>query len=357
MEDLNTGHADMEHADTKHPSTEGPIMGNSTAAGSTTEDRFLHALRKPPNPEFAARLRATLRRAPAGSAERAARPSELRKWLAIAASVAVVGFAFTLPSVQATAQAFLDLFRVKQFTGVRFDGERLRALETSGLDLQAMFGKVEPLTTLQPPVSRSTAAAAGDAAGIRVRTPAWMPPGYSSAGFMVSPEHAARITVNTAGLQALLDTLGLADVELPEGLDGKVATVRVPPIVSQTFANGDRTMHVIQARSPDVSFPAGLDLAKLAYAALRVLGTPQDEAYNMSVTIDWRSTLIVPVPSRAAAYRPIDVAGNEGLLITGVAADEEPSGGVLLWSAGGETFAVTGPLNGAELLEVAQTLQ
>ena len=54
---------------------------------------------------------------------------------------------------------------------------------------------------------------------------------------MASSEMAARITVNTAGLQAVLDTLGLADVELPEGLDGQTATVRLPPVVTQTFVN------------------------------------------------------------------------------------------------------------------------
>jgi hypothetical protein len=179
---------------------------------------------------------------------------------------------------------------------------------------------------------------------------------------MASSEHAARITVDTAAMQALLDTLGLADVELPAGLDGQSATVRIPPIVTQTFVNGERTVHVIQAESPDVSFPAGLDLSKLAYAGLRVLGMSRDEAYRMSVTIDWRSTLIVPVPAGAGAYRPINVSGNEGLLVTGGElgegeGGERHPGGVLMWSAGGQTFAVAGPLNNVELLEIAQTLQ
>lgn len=321
------------------------------------DDQFLRDLRKQPRPELAARLRAELRALPPHAAARVAPAADFKRWLAAAASIAVVGFAFTFPAVQAGAQAFLDLFRVVQFAGVRVDTERLRNLETSGLDLQGMFGDVEPLTTPQEPVSYATAAEAGEAAGIRVRTPAWVPPGYASTGFMVSSEHAARITANTAGLQALLDTLGLADVELPDGLDGQVATLRIPPIVTQRYANGDRAAYLIQSRSPDVSFPAGLDLSKLAYAGLRILGTPQDEAYRMSVTIDWRTTMIVPVPTEAAAYRPINVAGNEGLLIEGIAAEEQRGHNLLMWSAGGETFAVTGPINGVELLEIAQTLQ
>jgi hypothetical protein len=278
--------------------------------------------------------------------------------LAAAASLAVVGFVFTLPPVQAAAEALLDLFRVRQFAGVQFDPQRLRDLEASGFSPEAIFGDVVPLESIELEInSYATAADAGAAAGIRVRTPAWIPTGYTSTGFMVSSVHAARITLDTAGLQAVLDTLGLADVELPEGLDGQTATVRVPHVVTESYLNGDRSVHVIQAQSPEVSFPAGVDLSKLAYAALRVLGMSRDEAYRMSVTIDWRSTLIVPVPSQAVAYRPINVAGNEGLLIEGLAAGETHPGGVLLWSAAGETFAVTGAVSGEELLEIAQTMQ
>ncbi len=329
------------------------------------DDQFLRDLRKQPDPVFAARLRATLRALPPNAVARVAPAANVRKWFAAAASVAAVSFALTLPVVQAGAQAFLDLFRVVQFTGVQFDPQRLESvaesvgqdLQASGLDLEQLFGTVEPLTTDQEPVSYATADEAGAAAGVRVRAPAWIPPGFSSTGFMVTSEHAARITAKTAGLQLILDALALDDVELPAGLDGQVATVRVPPIVDQAYSDGRQTLHVLQSQGPDVSFPSGLDLAKLAYAGLRILGTPQDEAYRMSTTIDWRTTMIVPVPSRAAAYRPINVAGNQGLLIEGFTNEAGRGHSLLMWAADGQTFAVMGQVNGPELLEVAQTLQ
>ena len=322
------------------------------------EDQFLRDLKAQPSPEFAARLRATLRTVPPHAVARVAPAARFRKWFAAAASIAVVGFAFTLPPVQAAAEAFLDLFRVRNFTGVQFDPQRLQSLESSGISPESIFGNVEPLTDFEiAPVSYATAAEAGQAAGIRVRTPAWVPQGFSPTGIMVSSEHAARLTLKTAGLQAVLDALGLADVELPEGLDGQTATVRVHPIVTQSYVNDDRNVLVIQSQGPEVSFPAGVDLSKLAYAGLRVLGMSRDEAYRMSVTIDWRSTLIVPVPSQAVAYRPINVDGNEGLLIEGLAQSESHPGGVLMWSSGEQTYAVAGAVSGEELLEIAQNLQ
>jgi hypothetical protein len=320
------------------------------------DDQFLRDLKKQPNPEFAARLRATLRALPPNAVARIAPAANVRKWFAAAASIAVVSFAFTLPPVQAAAEAFLELFRVRQFTGVQFDPAHLQSLESSGLRPEELFGAVE-FDAEVVGTSYATAADAGAAAGIRVRLPAWIPQGYSSAGFMASSAMEASMQLKTAGLQAVIDTLGLGDVELPEGLDGEVVTVHVPSIVTQTFVNGDRNVHVIQATSPEVALPAGVDLSKLAYAGLRVLGMSRDEAYRMSVTIDWRSTLIVPVPRRAAAYRPVNVAGNEGLLIEGLAHDEDHPGGVLMWSAGDQTYAVTGAVGGEELLEIAQTLQ
>ena len=327
------------------------------------DDQFLRDLKAQPKPEFAARLRATLRTVPPHAVARVAPAAGFRKWFAAAASIAVVGFAFTLPPVQAAAEAFLELFRVRNFTGVQFDPEQLQQrlgnLEESGFNPESLFGAIEPLTEEPQQTSYATAGDAGAAAGIPVRVPAWLPQGYSSVGIMASSEVAGRITLNTAGMQALLDALGLADVELPQGLDGQTATVRVPPIVTQSYvsSDGERSVHVIQARSPEVSFPAGIDLSKLAYAGLRVLGMSRDEAYHMSITIDWRSTLIVPVPSQAVAYRPINVSGNEGLLIEGLAQNETHPGGVLMWSAGEQTYAVAGAASGEELLEIAQNLQ
>lgn len=322
------------------------------------DDQFLRDLRKQPSPEFAARLRATLRGAPSDAAAHAAPAAEFRKWLAAAASIVAVGFAFTLPQVQVAAQAFLNLFRVTQFTGVEVDVERLRALESSGFDPASLVGSLElDANGGTEPVSYATTADASAAAGIDVLTPAWLPQGFASAGIVGTPEVTATVALKTAGLQALLDTLGLADVDLPVDLDGQPVRVHVAPIVTQRFANGERNIHVIQARSPELTFPAGVDLSQLAYAALRVLGISREQAYRMSVTIDWRSTLIVPVPSQAVAYRPINVSGNEGLLIEGLARDEDPSGSVLMWSAGGKSFAVTGPLRGVQLLEIAQSLQ
>jgi hypothetical protein len=314
------------------------------------DDRFLHDLRRVPEPEFAARLRGSLRAL--DTRARSGASSSMTRWLAAAASIAVVSVAFTFPSVRAGAAAFLDLFRVVNFAGVRFDPERLQGLRAGGIDLPSMFGEVEPLTQPSQPLSYADPAEAGQAAGIQLRLPAWVPPGWSLSGTVVTAEHSVRVTANTAKVRAVLDALALDDVQLPEGIDGQVATVRVPPIVGLTYTNGSTTMRLVEARSAEVSFPAEFDLPAIAQAGLRILGLGRDEAYRMAYSIDWRNTLVVPVPADAASFRQINVAGADGLLVERVR-----GGRVLFWSTGGQMYVLASPLGAAELLEMAQSLQ
>ena len=120
------------------------------------DDQFLRDLKAQPNPEFAARLRATLRALPPNAVARVAPAASFKRWFAAAASLAAIGFAFTLPPVQAAAEAFLELFRVRQFVGVQVDMDRLRNLESTGFRPEALFGELEPLTAEPTPTSYAT---------------------------------------------------------------------------------------------------------------------------------------------------------------------------------------------------------
>jgi hypothetical protein len=311
------------------------------------DDQFLHDLRRMPAPEFAARLRSTLRAresAPCGDAR-----SPAWRWIAAAASIAVVSTAFTFPTVRAGAAAFLDLFRVVNFTGVRFDPERFKA---SGLDLPSMFGDIEPLAPDSPPVSYADPLEAARVAGIDLKLPAWVPPTFSLAETAVSAEKTVRVTANTAKIQAVLDTLALDDVHLPDGIDGQVATVHLPEILALKYAHGDLAIRLFEARGAEVAFPAEFDLAGLAQVALRILGMEPDEAYRMAYGVDWRNTLIVPVPADAASFRQIDIAGAQGLLV-----ERLRGGRMMFWSAGGQMYVLVGYQGAAELLEMAESLQ
>src|SRR5688500_4034164 len=87
----------------------------------------LSALRTQPSPEFAARLRATL-----ADQDRAAAATRRQLWHVgrIAASIAIVAAvagALSVPSVRASAQSFLAMFREVRFAAVPVDRARIEA--------------------------------------------------------------------------------------------------------------------------------------------------------------------------------------------------------------------------------------
>jgi hypothetical protein len=152
----------------------------------------------------------------------------------------------------------------------------------------------------------------------------------------------------------LLDELAIDDIAIPTGLDGQTLTVRIAPVVTTSYRFGQRVVQLSQSRSPEVSFPAGLDLPVLAEIGLRIIGLDRDEAFRVAQSVDWRSTLIVPVPAAEATFREVNVAGRDGLMIV---PEGRPGNLVLLWASGDQVFGLTGVLPPGELLEMAQTLQ
>jgi len=323
------------------------------------DDRFLNELRRDPDPAFAARLRERLDRRDAA----AVRQFRWRPVLAASISAAVVIALFAFPSVRASAQAVLDLFRVRNFAAVKFDPSRLEKLRAEKQDSGLlMFGKQEVLQDPGQPQQVGSPQAAGAAAGIEVRTPADVPRRMALEKVMVEGPGAGRLTADAVKLRALLDALDIHDLDVPPNIDGKSVTVRKPPIVFERFASDRHHATLIQARSPEVELPAGVDLAQLAELGMRILGVDRTQARRLAQSVDWHTTLLVPVPGNASSFRGVEVQGNPGLLIT-TSGDKAPGGEhnregtVLLWSERDRVYALTSDLDGMEVLQMAESVR
>lgn len=322
------------------------------------DDRFLHEHRRDPAPGFARRLRERLREA------EEPRPAPAWRPLAVAAGVlVVVGALGAFPAVRAGAQAVLDLFRVRTFVAVPFDAnrfERLRALDRD--NAMMIFDRQEVLQEPGRPVPHDSPATASAAAGFAVETPAFLPDGLALDSVAVTGEGRARLSVSSARLRELLAALDLRDVEVPAGIDGQPLEVRMHPVVSQTFRTERRRLTLLQARSPEVSLPTGVDLARLGELGLRVLGLDAGEARRIAASVDWRSTLLVPVPVNASSFRAVTVQGHAGLLIETTRAAEKGDGrrraGVMvMWTEGDRVFALQGNLGDSDMLQVAESVR
>jgi hypothetical protein len=333
---------------------------------STMDDQFMLSAWRRPRPDFVRQVRERLDQQDLEMAV-IHRPRPMLRAAAYAATLLLAVSAFALPSVRAAAAAFLDMFRVVNFAPVAVSAERIKDLATrgQGLDLQHLLGdSVQVLKQSGPPQQVANAAAAGAAAGLRVRMPAWLPPGMAPERFDVAGDNAMRVTLNAQNLNSILDAVGIDDLRVPPEADGQAVTMSVPPVVSVSFRVERSSSRVVllQARQPAASFPAGADLTTFAEIGLRLLGLERGEAHRFAQNVDWRTTLLVPVPVNAASFKQVDVQGNPGVLIELHRQQPDPNGvrppgAQVMWSSGGSVFVLTGNIPMQQLVVMAQSVQ
>ena len=326
------------------------------------DDRFLHEQRRTPDPAFASGLRERLGEIEDETAPR--RGFRFAPALAIAAGLAAVSALFLFPSVRVSAQAMLDLFRVRDFAVVQIDGQRLEQLRDRKLDLESLFGGKPEMTREPGPVQRfATLAAASAATGFAPERPEILPRSLALDSVFVTGEARARVTINTRPVRELMTAFDVRDLQIPAGIDGGVVDVHLPPVMAQSYRN-DGHLHVtlLQGESPDVALPHGVALAPMGEIVLRLLGVERAEAHRLAGAIDWRSTFIVPVIANATTFQQVEVRGERGVYIetaAGKSADGTPRGpeAAVMWTRAGRVYALTGNLQRFGLLQMAESVR
>jgi len=327
-------------------------------------DEFLSRFREEPRPEFRDALGERLREL---DAERHAVRRGARPWrpLAAAAGLALSAAAFSLPAVRATAREFLDFFRVQRVAAVPVDTERLARLEAPGVDLKELIGsQVEVIEPATAPEAVASADAAGAIAGIAVREPRALPKGAALGSVAVARPGAFRVRFDVARIRSLVDVMGVPDVTIPDAWQGAELEVHAPPVVGLSYTRGDGTFRLLQSRGPEVALPDGIELAELGAVGLQLAGMSASEARSFARNIDWRSTLLLPIPASGGSFREVEVGGRKGVLVTSREPHREADGttrpgrwhSVLLWADEDRVYALAGPGHGVEVLEMAQSI-
>jgi hypothetical protein len=93
--------------------------------------------------------------------------------------------------------------------------------------------------------------------------------------------------------------------------------------------------------SPQVHIPPGLDLVAIGEAGFKFLGIPDADARRLAQSIDWTSTLVIPLPANVVQYREVTVDGVPGLLIEHRAESGSRRSASLLWQKNGVLYGIT----------------
>jgi hypothetical protein len=262
-----------------------------------------------------------------------------------------------IPATRALADQVLNLFRVQQVTVVPVDFTGLQQLNGNGALGQQFSALISSSITMkekpEAPVTASDAADASQKAGFTVR----LPQNETSSRLSVQNQAAFDVTVERQKAQALLDEAGRSDLVLPQDIDGAVISVTVPASVRSDYGtcpdptaearpsgsmarNFPDCMILSEIPSPTVDAPANVDVAKLAQIGLEFTGMTSEQAAAFTQSVDWTSTLVVPIPKNAATYEQVQVDGVTGTLIQRPA-DDAPQF-VLVWVKDGIVYSIGG---------------
>ncbi|HWQ83880.1 MAG TPA: zf-HC2 domain-containing protein [Anaerolineales bacterium] len=287
--------------------------------------------------------------------------------------IAVLAIALAFPSVRVIANNFLGLFRAERITVVPVDENQLSERLDSSNQLESLFsdsvsyqggGEIQKATDVQN---------ASEMANLTVRLPASP---ESPSQLFVQPGGSFSMVLDVRQARAVLEEIGQDEVNIPDTLDGEIVSVDIPDMVMAHYGDcydptaprekvdpdqavietGKSCMELFQIHSPTVNAPPDLDIIQLGQAMLQVLGMSPEEAAQFSATVDWTTTLVLPVPRSMTTYQNISVDGVPATLIV-QGNPQDPYHYMLVWIKDGVVYGLSGDNNIDTAIEMANSMQ
>jgi hypothetical protein len=290
-----------------------------------------------------------------GEMKRNAFSNRWRPAMIALSALVVVALLFTIAPVREAAADFLGLFRIRKFAVIPLDPSQMDRLEQLARQAEGSFNKPQIVREEGPVQPVGDAAQAAAIAGYTVRTPSRLPDGVALTSFTVQRGPAMRLELDRAAMAAFMQAAGASTEGLPQ-TEKLVADIDVANVVTQKYGSASGRFDLIQVPSPQVSIPDGIDPVALAETGFMLLGMPQEDAKRLASSIDWTSTLVVPMPANAGTAREVTVDGVTGLLLEN--AENGRRENALLWEKDGILhFMTSRQLDRSVLLDVADSLQ
>jgi Putative zinc-finger len=292
-------------------------------------------------------------------------------WIgAVAATILLCSLAF--PFGRGLAQRFLGTLRVEKVQPVRLDFSALEGNRPLQEMLRQMISDKVVVTADEKPQPASTAADASELAGFSAHV---LGARTDAPKFVVGGQHAFHMIIDRTRLQDIFDQAGRADLLLPATLDGANVSVNVPRSIMVEYgdcpeghpAGAAQTaptqahsgawancLALQEAPSPVVNMPSDLNLQQLAEIGFQLAGMSATQARSLGQTIDWKSTLVLPIPRFASSYSQVTVNGVQGTLIEG--SGRRGSDYVLVWVKNGIIYGLVGHGESSNAVALANTL-
>jgi hypothetical protein len=299
-----------------------------------------------------------------------------RSRFASAASLtaAVLLLSLLFPATRSFAQRLLATLRVERVQTVNLDfGPLANGASRQPLDaLAKLMSENAVITTNEKESAADSRGAAAQTAGFPVRLLATR---TDTPTFEVSGAHAFHLALDRSRLQDVLDQAGRSDLLLPATLDGATVSVQVPRAVAVKYGTCKREdrqsadssassatpanpcLILIQAPSPVINVPSDLNIQQLAEIGLQLAGWSPVKAREFCQSVDWKSTLVLPIPHTVQSYETVNINGVRGTLMHFPDSNNQRPSFALIWVDGGVIYSLIGRGDPSSAVQLASSLQ
>ncbi|MFN8484955.1 MAG: hypothetical protein U0768_18115 [Anaerolineae bacterium] len=317
-----------------------------------------------------------------------------QRWIkpvaALAAAAAVVALLVFTP-LGTYAQGLLNLFTPRQFVAVPVTQSEMQTLpDLTDYGVMARGAALKPQRV-------DSAAAAAQAAGIPVLTPATLPASVpNTASYYVMPANSNAFTFSAEKAKQTAAARGLTAPPMPANIDGSTLTVNTNPVAMVAYGNSQMldgmmnrsarpasapmsngasaqakvaspkgtaaeasrvaaeapSLVVMQTKAPTVT-STGVTVKELQQYLLSQPGISPQLAAAIESIADASSTMPVPVPVNKVTSQTVTVQGVNGLLL----GDQTGLGSIVMWQKDGIVYVVGGQVKDSEALSVANSLR
>jgi len=281
--------------------------------------------------------------------------------------LALVALSLSFPPGRSLAQRFLETLRVEKVQPVSLDTSALEANRGLQQAIQHLISDQMIVTVDEKEQSARDATEAGRLAGFAVSLPGSRP---DAPRLTVQGQHSFHMTLDRGRLQEIFNQAGRPDLTPPESVDGATVAVQIPRSLQAQYGSCPEPggaaekqrregefrdcLFLLEAPSPIVSVPPGLDVQQLAEIGLEITGMNPAQAKEFCRTVDWKSTLVLPLPHHLRSYQVVDVNGVPGTLVSNPNAQGPRY--ALIWVKGGIIYSLIGYGDSGEALTLANSL-
>lgn len=297
-------------------------------------------------------------------------------WGATAIAALVIIMAALAPA-RSLGQRVLAMLRIEKVAVVPVDFNLSPGPNTQALVRQVISSDITVTLSPGKPQTAANAAQASTMAGFQVRISPTGPNGEGAPRIGVLGEQSYVMTLDQSRLQGILDSLGRNNLQLPASINGQTIAVHIPKMALIRYGACPSQRHqdpgsaeepapganaqsgcttLIEAPSPIVSVPPDLNVNQLVEVGLEAAGMSPAQASSVSHSIDWKSTLAVPIPTRVSSYVKESVDGVEGDLILSNGARGRPAEYELIWVKNGVIYSIHGYGDSNRALALAGSL-